>query len=23
ENIPATWNQAMPQLVIAHIAFAG
>jgi hypothetical protein len=23
ENIPATWNQTMPQLVIAHVAFAG
>jgi hypothetical protein len=23
ENIPQSWNQAMPQLVIANIAFAG
>lgn len=23
ENIPKSWNQTMPQLVIAHIAFAG
>jgi hypothetical protein len=23
EGIPQSWNQAMPQLVIAHIAFEG
>ncbi|MBV8810294.1 MAG: hypothetical protein JO033_16620 [Acidobacteriaceae bacterium] len=23
DNLPGSWNQAMPKLVIAHIAFAG
>jgi hypothetical protein len=23
EGIPQSWNQALPQLVIAHIAFSG